>query len=139
MSENPLQVPFECTCCGVCCTLHQALVELHEVGKISEFLGITQDHFIEIYADKRWKVSEKILLKHNAPGGCVFLSKKDDLSLCSIHKVKPSVCRSWESSLARKECRQGLSNKLGVSVGQLGHLSGATKGTQPLNSPMNNH
>lgn len=104
-----------CYHCGECCSRYQVLLDKGEEAKLSRYLGIPLDEFIDKYSDPRWPGTGRYLVKHIA-GKCVFLKENGKQFLCSIHDIKPRVCREWRPELSRIECRTGLEKLWNLTV-----------------------
>lgn len=79
---------FECQKCGVCCKGYGGIfVTDYEIKAIAEFLTITQDEFLSGYCEES---GGRTMLRTGENGYCIMW---DDL--CTIHHVKPSLCRTW--------------------------------------------
>ncbi|MBF0099677.1 MAG: YkgJ family cysteine cluster protein [Desulfobacterales bacterium] len=79
---------FTCKKCGECCTGYGGtyLTE-QDISAISTFLTIPEHQFLREYcvlSGNRYLISQA---KNNK---CVFWDK-----LCTIHAVKPKMCRQW--------------------------------------------
>ncbi len=98
---------MECLRCGVCCTIHQAFVFEEDIKRITSYLGITRDEWMQRYDDSRWHYSQYNLIRH-VNGACAFLTYEGNLATCVIQEVKPNCCRDWEPGPDRKECREGI-------------------------------
>jgi len=98
---------MQCLRCGVCCTRHQAIVNLDEIQRIALYLGISSKKWIQLYSDPRWFSPKSYLIKHEGDG-CIFLDILNGLSYCKIQPVKPFCCLDWVPSMVHKECREGM-------------------------------
>jgi Fe-S-cluster containining protein len=96
-----------CLRCGTCCTWYQPLITDEESERIAKYLGITVEDFWEKYADTRWPIQGKHLIKH-IDDHCALMKIEGYQHLCSVHSVKPDDCRAWQESLEKKECQTGL-------------------------------
>ncbi len=79
---------FQCDMCGECCKgFGGTYVTEEEVSNISNYLNIDSASFIKKYCQitRLGKV-----LAQKVDGYCVFWDKK-----CSIHPVKPHMCKAW--------------------------------------------
>jgi Fe-S-cluster containining protein len=80
---------FECTCCGTCCQGEGGIyLTEEEIQRISAFLNLSEDVFLERYCLKK---NGKIYIHVREDGYCHFSEK----GLCTIHEVKPDPCRRW--------------------------------------------
>ncbi|MCF8079629.1 MAG: YkgJ family cysteine cluster protein [Desulfobacterales bacterium] len=79
---------FSCRMCGECCRGYGGTyVTEEEVGAIAGHIGVSQNLFVETYC--RWS-AQKPFLAQKEDGYCIFWKEK-----CTIHPVKPRMCRSW--------------------------------------------
>ena len=79
---------FECTQCGQCCQGYGGTyVSEADIAAIACFLGIPAATFKTRYC---LTSGGKALLAQRADGYCIFFEKN-----CSIHPVKPRMCRRW--------------------------------------------
>lgn len=98
--------------CGNCCRW-SGYVRLtnSEIDKISEFLNLTIDDFINnhtrITADR-----SGLSLNEHSDGSCIFLVKNiDNIEICLINDVKPQQCKNfphfWQFDNWENECAGG--------------------------------
>lgn len=81
---------FECKMCGQCCYGEGGIfVQKEEIKRISEFLGVSEQVFIEKYCEKRLG---RYCITTGANGYCIFF---EDAKGCLIHPVKPQRCEDW--------------------------------------------
>ena len=79
---------FSCRMCGDCCRGYGGTyVTDREIGAISRYVGCAPERFAERYC--RWS-GKRLLLAQNRDGYCIFYDRR-----CTIHPVKPRMCRSW--------------------------------------------
>lgn len=102
---NAGEIP--CFQCGVCCVRWQPLLSPEELRRLSQDLGISPRTFKRRYSRpfpprRGWRQLKTGLV------GCVFLAYQGDRALCTIHTVRPQVCRDWMPSLDKRECQEGL-------------------------------
>jgi Fe-S-cluster containining protein len=114
-----------CFHCGVCCSRYQARLDLDEAQQLAAQMGIPREQWIEQYTDPKWPGKNSFLIKH-IDGACIFLKRSPDgkEALCSIHAIKPAVCRSWHSELRNLECQEGLEKNWGLSIYPPGRIDG---------------
>ncbi len=80
---------FECKKCGECCKGYGGtFVTATDLEAIFEFTGIPLDRLTKDYCQRSGK--NKVLAQ-GKDGYCIF--RKEEL--CSIHPVKPRMCRAW--------------------------------------------
>ena len=79
---------FQCTQCGECCQgFGGTYVSDKDIIRISRFLNCDPAKFAETYCDPS---GSKLVLTQSEDGKCIFFKKN-----CSIHPVKPLMCRAW--------------------------------------------
>jgi uncharacterized protein len=122
LTEN--DKPFSCFRCGLCCTRYQVLLNPEEAQRIADYLKISVETFRAKYTDPRWPDFDNFLLCHR-DGSCVFLRSESNKHFsCSIHTIRPQACRNWESSLSRRDCRDGLADYWQLTISPCGELQG---------------
>jgi len=85
---EPLPEIFVCRRCGECCKGYGGTyVSETDIRRISAFLGIPPDAFRSRYCRPS---GGRLLLAQDESGYCVFWD-----GLCTIHPVKPPMCRNW--------------------------------------------
>jgi len=91
MSSNDFKMEefFECTQCGECCNGYGGnFTDNLKIRDIAQFIGLSvddfKDSFLSLSSDGRYMLAVK------EDGNCVFFDKN-----CSIHPVKPRMCREW--------------------------------------------
>ena len=79
---------FECTMCGKCCQGYGGTyVTDADIKAIAAYIGKPQD----IVRDEYCQISGgRPVLAQGKDGKCIFFKDK-----CSIHPVKPKMCRKW--------------------------------------------
>lgn len=79
---------FKCRKCGDCCRGYGGTyVTGNDITAISDYIGISSDRFIKEFCAFS---GSRPLLSQKADGYCVFWDK-----VCTIHPVKPRMCKSW--------------------------------------------
>lgn len=79
---------FECTQCGECCKgFGGTYLTDEEMQAIADYIGEPVDRFIERYCTTS---GNRLVLAQGEDAYCIFFSNN-----CSIHPVKPRMCRSW--------------------------------------------
>ena len=85
---------FTCTQCGNCCSGDTGYVwaTKEEIRRIAEFLGRPNGRL-----DKKHlrRVGLHYSLTEKPGGDCVFLTRENGKSGCSIYPVRPLQCRNW--------------------------------------------
>ncbi len=80
---------FECRQCGECCKGYGGTyITEADIDAIADFVKCGRKDFIEKFCVKS---GEKYLIGQKEDGFCHFFKEK----LCSIHPVKPKMCREW--------------------------------------------
>ncbi len=81
---------FDCKRCGQCCKgFGGTYVTRKDIEKIAEFINADPDTFEDRYCDMSGS-KPVITLAEN--GSCIFF---DPEKQCTIHPVKPYMCRAW--------------------------------------------
>jgi Fe-S-cluster containining protein len=87
-SVLPDALPFECRRCGECCRgFGGTYVSEEDMARIAAYIGVDAATFKQRCVQpsgSRW------VLAQAASGFCVFWDQ-----LCTIHPVKPRMCRQW--------------------------------------------
>jgi len=79
---------FECTQCGECCRgFGGTYVTPEDIERISRFIKCDPDTFVLRFCDMS---GSRPVLSLGEEGKCVFFDE-----LCTIHAVKPYMCRAW--------------------------------------------
>jgi hypothetical protein len=79
---------FTCRMCGECCKgFGGTYVSNDDIASISIFVGMDSDEFMKKYCTSS---GSRRVLAQKEDGFCVFFTDK-----CSIHPVKPVMCRRW--------------------------------------------
>ena len=111
---NAREIP--CFQCGVCCVRWQPLLSPEEIRRLSQDFGITPRTFKRRYT-RPYPLRRGWHQLKTGAAGCVFLAYQGSRALCTIHAVRPQVCRDWMPSLDKRECQEGLRslNEQGVT------------------------
>jgi Fe-S-cluster containining protein len=81
---------FECRMCGECCTgFGGTYVTDLDVQQISRFIKVDPASFTNVYCDRS---GSRFVLTRGKDGRCIFF---DTEKQCTIHPVKPYMCRAW--------------------------------------------
>uniref|UniRef100_A0A7S1FR63 Zinc/iron-chelating domain-containing protein n=1 Tax=Corethron hystrix TaxID=216773 RepID=A0A7S1FR63_9STRA len=99
-------LPFDCTSCGKCCrTIGNVFMSPEELLAAAEFMNMTADRFIQVYAErkivdpssaKKENVLPWILLRNEEreqSPACVFLDEESNQ--CTIYPVRPVQCSTY--------------------------------------------
>lgn len=79
---------FECTQCGVCCKgFGGTYVSDEDIEAIAGYLKISPDLFRQRYCTPS---GLRLVLGQQENGYCLFFDRN-----CTIHPVKPHMCRMW--------------------------------------------
>ena len=89
-------LPFSCTHCGGCCVpQEEILISPLDLFRLAKELGLTAEQFMDQYAECYIGESSRMPIVRVAPKGetrrCPLLKNNK----CSVHAVKPSVCRLY--------------------------------------------
>jgi len=81
---------FECKLCGECCKgFGGTYVTQKDIRNISNYIQFDENKFAEKYCDKS---GSRFVLTLGKNGRCIFF---DQDKQCTIHPVKPYMCRAW--------------------------------------------
>ncbi|MBF0209860.1 MAG: YkgJ family cysteine cluster protein [Desulfamplus sp.] len=81
---------FQCVMCGDCCKgFGGTYVTDEDIEKIANFIQSDPIEFRAKFCDKS---GSKYVLSQSETGRCIFF---DDKKKCTIHPVKPRMCRNW--------------------------------------------
>jgi len=79
---------FQCKQCGECCKGYGGThVGKNDINKIAAHIHMDPDEFQKKYCRLS---GNKLLLSQSDNGYCIFWDR-----LCTIHPVKPKMCRDW--------------------------------------------
>lgn len=111
---SPPKDAYECLCCGECCHGQGGIRITEEEAQLQAvYLGIRPEKYLDKYTILR-NGNREIGIRED--GACHFLKDK----ICSIHPVKPAICRLWP----------WLPGALAEEVGFIG-LKGGCAGIDP--------
>ena len=81
---------FECQMCGECCKgFGGTYVTETDIKNIARFIGTSAETFVENYCQMS---GSRPVLAQKEDQFCIFW---DEIKLCTIHPVKPRMCRAW--------------------------------------------
>ncbi len=81
---------FQCQECGSCCKgFGGTYVSSNDIKKIAGFINIDQETFQKQYLTRS---GSRHVLIQGRDGNCIFYNEKEQ---CTIHPVKPYMCRAW--------------------------------------------
>lgn len=81
---------FKCRKCGECCTgFGGTYITEKDIKKISDYIHLEPEVFISKLCDTSGK---RHVLTQGKDGKCIFYDIKKQ---CTIHPVKPYMCRAW--------------------------------------------
>ena len=84
------QTLFECQQCGDCCKGYGGVFVMPEdIHAIADYLRTDREHFVENYCQMS---GTKPVIAQGPDGYCIFW---DNSKQCTIHPVKPGMCRTW--------------------------------------------
>ncbi len=79
---------FECRRCGDCCRGYGGtVVDEADIRTIARYLHVKPETFRAGYCDRS---GSRLVLAQQSNGYCAFWDQ-----LCTIHPVKPRMCRAW--------------------------------------------
>lgn len=79
---------FQCKKCGECCQGYGGTyLTDRDITAIAEYIHTDPQRFVEDYCQMS---GTRPIIKQDRSGYCVFWDK-----LCTIHPVKPRMCREW--------------------------------------------
>ena len=96
----------KCKRCGQCCKVYEVEADPFEQERIAEHLNITTEEFLKKYTHEdlfSWNSFSSMLNKQNGINTpCIFQGIcEDGLYGCTIHTVRPEVCRKFLPSLGK--------------------------------------
>ncbi|OGR26874.1 MAG: Fe-S oxidoreductase [Desulfobacterales bacterium RIFOXYA12_FULL_46_15] len=81
---------FTCRQCGDCCKgFGGTYVTARDIIHISEYISFNPDQFAMRYCEKS---GSRHVLACGKDGRCIFFDKEKQ---CTIHPVKPYMCKAW--------------------------------------------
>ncbi|WP_054843276.1 YkgJ family cysteine cluster protein [Vulcanisaeta souniana] len=100
------RVRFTCVLCGECCRRYWIPVTHRDVARIARYTGMRPREFLALFPKEmaadwdepviRLRDGEYYLvLKKRLDGTCIFNKWIGDKLICSVHSVKPNVCRYY--------------------------------------------
>lgn len=79
---------FQCTQCGECCSGYGGTyMTPGDVERIAAHIGVSRERFLAAYCQMS---GDMPVIAVGPDGRCVFFREN-----CSIHAVKPRMCRAW--------------------------------------------
>jgi len=84
--HNEIFAQYDCCKCTNCCKLYDILVDKNDIETISQYLGLSENDFIEKYLI----VHDEDYIMKDKP--CCFLNADGK---CRIYEIRPSVCREF--------------------------------------------
>lgn len=110
-----------CFRCGVCCVKWQPLLAPAELRRVAADLGLSPRAFNHRYT-RPYPLRRGWRQFLATATGCIFLGSEAGRTGCTIHGVRPQVCRDWTAALDKRECVEGLSSHQGPALLLPGHL-----------------
>ena len=81
---------FDCRLCGDCCTgFGGTYLTRENIERIAAYIGSDPAAFVDTYCDLS---GSKPVITRGETGSCIFF---DPEKQCTIHPVKPYMCRAW--------------------------------------------
>ena len=88
-SANGAEI-FDCIQCGKCCKgFGGTYVKEGDIIRIAAYINCPSEDFVKNYCEKS---GSKLVLACDTDGCCVFF---DSQRQCTIHPVKPYMCKAW--------------------------------------------
>lgn len=85
-----IQADFKCLQCGRCCCLSDPIsITARDAERISQYLDITMEQFLEKFA-KRTNASDSGLSLSSQP--CIFFKEGTG---CIVYQARPMICRMY--------------------------------------------
>ena len=109
---------FPCDSCDTnCCKEYVIFVNAHDIYRLSTGLKMAPENFLEIYGAKDFDLGINVkeglldLALKQKDEKCMFLEESKDIFRCTVHDIKPSVCKSYPFQMKAGKLIQ-MSNKL---------------------------
>ena len=83
---------WKCNMCGLCCKAYSVVLNFPEWLKIIKNYG----------AEKTVSGLNKLFLKRENDGSCVFLYHFPNMRLCGLQHMKPNACKLWPFKILSK-------------------------------------
>jgi Fe-S-cluster containining protein len=119
--DSPAKAEVPCFRCGVCCVKWQPLLAPAELRRVAADLGLSLRAFNRRYT-RPYPVRRGWRQFLATTAGCIFLGSEAGRTGCTIHGVRPQVCRDWNAALEKRECLQGLAAHRGPALMTPQHL-----------------
>jgi Fe-S-cluster containining protein len=85
-----IESEIDCRSCASCCRVAETDVTKRDIDRLSRYLGLKQQEFVEQYTtSSAFEQKEPILRRRES--GCIFLEGND----CSIYEARPDTCRDF--------------------------------------------
>ena len=108
-----------CNSCGACCRNFPFVKVLQsDIDRLESATGLPPQDFTNIDEID----SNKLFMKFNEKGDCVFLTKISGQYACGVYETRPGICRAYPAnSTENTGCRSsrkkaGLVNMSGLSL-----------------------
>ena len=89
-----------CTSCGACCRNFPFVkITQHDVDTLESFTGLAPEEFSNIDEID----SEKLFMKFNDSGDCVFLKQTEGGYACGVYAGRPKICRAYPANEAENK------------------------------------
>lgn len=85
-----IESEIDCRACANCCKIAETDVTERDILRLSKYLGIAPQKFIEEYTTSSAFEQEEPILRRRETG-CIFLDGND----CSIYEARPDTCRDF--------------------------------------------
>lgn len=98
---------WQCIACGECCKLYSVVLNFHEWLRIVKNYGV----------ENTVSGLNKLFIKRNANGSCVFLHKFSNVHFCGLQQMKPKACKLWPFKILTRP-DFGNANKAAYQYGE---------------------
>ena len=106
--SNPLNITTAtstpvCTSCGACCRNFPFVKLLQsDVDRLESFTGQAPETFSNIDEID----SDKLFMKFDESGDCVYLKKIEGSYACGVYEARPGICRAYPANnIENNACR----------------------------------
>ena len=95
-----------CDSCDTnCCKEYAIFVNAHDIYRLSTKLDMAPENFLQVYGAKDFDLGIDVdeglldLALRQKDDQCIFLEESRDVFRCTVHDIKPSVCKSYPFQL----------------------------------------
>lgn len=91
MINEKILKEFKCSGCGACCRWGgSVLLTDQDIGKMAEYMGLSQQEFIDSHT-RLAPNRQQLALLDQADGSCAFLEGDG----CTVYEARPEQCSSF--------------------------------------------